>query len=145
MVSYKKLVGIYLPEELYQALSAYQEQRGFEETSGAVIEILAQFFHKEGEVKRYATLEQLEALEGKVTHLSKQVAQLGEVIASSTLPEAAGTVPRLGNEYTHPPVSAQPSSVTFGSPAFEEEEDEPDEILYDFLEPESPPSSSKQQ
>lgn len=139
MVSYKKLVGIYLPEELYQALTAYQEQRRFEETSEAVIEILAQFFSKDGEVKRYATAEQFEALEGKVTHLSKQVAQLCEIIASSTPPEAARTMPTLDNEDIRPPLSAQPSSVTFGSTSFEEEEDEPDEILYDFLEPGSAP------
>ena len=139
MVSYKKLVGIYLPEELYQALTAYQERQGFEETSGAVIEILAQFFHKDGEVKRYATVEQMEALEGKVTHLSKQVAQLCEIIASFTPAAAARTIPILSKEGTQPPLSAQPSSVTFGSTSFEEEEDEPDEILYDFLEPGSSP------
>ena len=135
MVSYKKLVGIYLPEQLYQALSAYQEQRGFEETSGAVIEILAQFFHQDGEVKRYATVGQLEVLEAKVTHLSQQVAQLCEVIASSTPPEAARTVPTWNSEYTHPALSAQQSAVDIGSTSLEEEEDEPDEILYDFLEP----------
>lgn len=139
MVSYKKLVGIYLPEQLYQALSAYQEQRGFEETSGAVIEILAQFFHKDSEVKRFATVGELEVLEAKVTHLSQQVAQLCEVIASSTPPEAARTVATLGSEYTHPALSAQQSAVDFGSTSFEEEEDEPDEILYDFLEPGSSP------
>lgn len=145
MVSYKKLVSIYLPEQLYQALSAYQEQRGFEETSAAVIEILAQFFHKDGEVKRYATVGQLEVLEAKVIHLSQQVTQLCEVIASSTPPEAARTMPTFGNEDTRPALSAQQSSVTFGNTSFEEEEDEPDEILYDFLEPGSSPPSSKQQ
>ena len=145
MVSYKKLVGIYLPEQLYQALSAYQEQRGFEETSGAVIEILAQFFQKDGELKPYATVGQLEVLEAKVTHLSQQVAQLCEVIASSTPPEAARTVTTLNSEHTRPAVSAQQSTVDFESNSFEEEEDEPDEILYDFLEPGSSPSPSKQQ
>ena len=145
MINYKKLVSIYLPEELYQALSGYQKQQGIEETSEALSEILAQFFHKDGEVKRYATVGQLEVLEAKVTHLSQQVAQLCEVIASSTPPEAARTVATLGSEYTHPALSAQQSAVDFGSTSFEDEEDEPDEILYDFLEPGSSPSSSKQQ
>ncbi|HAA33093.1 MAG TPA: hypothetical protein DCE56_41955 [Cyanobacteria bacterium UBA8553] len=143
MINYKKLVSIYLPEELYQALINYQEQRGIEETSRALSEILAQFFHKDSKVKRYATVEELEVLEAKVTHLGQQVAQLCEVIASSTPPEAARTVATLGSEYTRPALSAQQSTIDFESNSFEEEEDEPDEILYDFLEPESPPSSSK--
>jgi len=140
MVSHKKLVNVYLPEELYQALIAYQDQLGFEEVSDAVVPILAQFFHKGGEIKRYATVEQLEALEGKLTHMSKQVAQLTQVIASAAPTEATRTVPKVGSEYTRPTLTAHQRSVAFVSTNIEDEEDEPDEILYDFLEPGRPPS-----
>ncbi len=143
MVSNKKLVSVYLPDPLYQALIAYQEQQGFEEASEAVVEILAQFFHKDGKVKRYATVEQLEAIEGKVTHLFEQVAQLSQVIARNAPTEAARTTIAVGNEYARPTLIAQQPTVTFGNTDFDEEDEEPDEILYDFLEPGSSSSPSK--
>ena len=126
MINHKKL-NVYLPEELYQALITYQKQQKFEAISEAVEEILAQFFEKDNEVKRYATVEQLKALENKVTHLNQQIAQLYQIISSSTLTTAARTESPEGNDYT------------FGDSSFDEPDDEPDEILYDFLEPGSPP------
>jgi hypothetical protein len=143
MVSHKKSVSVYLPDSLYQALIAYQDQQGFEEASEAVVEVLAQFFHKDSEVKRYATVEQLEALEGKVTDLFEQVTQLTQVIAKNAPTEAARTVFAVGNEYVRPTLVAQQPTVTFGNSDFDEEDEEPDEILYDFLEPGSSPSPSK--
>jgi hypothetical protein len=132
MVSYKKLENVYLPDSLYQALIAYQKQQGFEETSLAVVEILTQFLEKNAEVKRYATVEQLEVLKRNVTHLSQQVAQLSQFIASSAQVEAVSTMPTNGsNEYN------------FGTTDLEDEEDEPDEILYDFIEPGSTSSPSR--
>lgn len=144
MVSYKKLVNVYLPEDLYQALIAYQQQLGFEESSDAFVQILTQFFHKGSAVKRYATVEQLEVLEGKVSHLSKQVAQLTQAIATAAPTEAARTVPTVITEYTRSDLTAQPPPVAFGTTNFEDGEDEPDEILYDFLESGRPSSPSKQ-
>lgn len=132
MVSYKKLENVYLPDSLYQALLAYQKQQGFEEASLAVIDILTQFLEKNAEIKRYATIEQLEVLKRNVTHLSQQVAQLSQLIASSAQVEAVSTMPTNSNEYN------------FGTTDLEDEEDEPDEILYDFIEPGSSPSPSRQ-
>lgn len=132
MVSYKKLENVYLPDPLYQTLLAYQKQQGFEEASLAVIEILTQFLEKNVEVKHYATIEQVEVLERKLTHLSQQVAQLSQLMASSAQVEAVSTMPTNSNEYT------------FGNTDLEDEEDEPDEILYDFIEPGSSPSPSRQ-
>ncbi len=129
MVNYRKL-SVYLPEELYQTLIAYREQHKFEAASEAVVEILSQFFEKDNEVKRYATVEQLKTLENKVAHLSHQVTQLYPIIASSAPTPAARTVPTESND------------CSFGNPSFDELEDEPDEILQDFLEPGSPPPSS---
>lgn len=142
MITPKKLVSVYLPEELYQALISHQEQQKFQETSEAVVGILAQFFQKGDVVKRYATLEELEVLEGKVSRLSEQVAQLSQVVASSAQLEAARAKPSPDNEYAQLTNQIQPISITFGSTSFDEEEDEPDEILYDFLEPERPSSSN---
>lgn len=123
MVSYKKLDNIYLPDPLYQTLIAYQKQREFGEASEAIIAILAQFFEKSDEVKRYATVEQMAALERKVSHLSQQVTQLYQIMASSAQTESANKVFTASNAYA------------FESTDFDEVEDEPDEILSDFLEP----------
>ncbi|MEW6497318.1 MAG: hypothetical protein AB1589_33165 [Cyanobacteriota bacterium] len=125
MTNPKKLVNVYLPESIYQTLIAYQEQQEIEEPSDAVVKILTQFFEKNNVLKRYATVEQLEALEKKVAHLSLQVVQLSQIIASSPPTEGAKTVPTGNSEYT------------FGDSSFEEAEDEPDEILYEFIEPPS--------
>lgn len=138
MVNYKR-VSVYLPEELYQALMAYQEQQKFEAASETVVEILSQFlekdnsqlFRKGNQVKRYATEEQLKALEGKVTSLNQQVAQLHQLVASST----AIAFPRV--------TSSENNDCTFGDSSFDEVGEEPDEILYDFLEPGSPPPSKE--
>jgi hypothetical protein len=126
VINHKKL-NVYLPEELYQALITYQKQQKFEAISEAVEEILAQFFEKDNEGKRYASVEQLKALENKVTHLNQQVAKLYQIISSSTPAAAAITESAEGNDYT------------FGDTSFDQADDEPDEILYDFLEPGSPP------
>lgn len=133
MTTQNKQIDVFLPDELYQALIAYQKQQKFEEASDAVVKILAQFFHKEEEIKRYATVEQLEALEGKVTYLSKQVTALSQALANSASPQTARTMPTLSNDKSRPEYLAQQPSATFASTSFEEVEDEPDEILHDFL------------
>ena len=121
MVNYKKL-SLYLPEELYQTLMAYQKQQQFEAASDTLVEILSQFFQKDKEFKRYATAEKLEALENKVSHLGQQVTQLYQILASAAPSEASGTL------------SLNSVESTFGSSDFEDADDEPDEILHDFLE-----------
>ena len=121
MVSYKKLDNIYLSDQLYQALITYQHQHGFENASVAVVEILAQFFQTDNQVKHYATVEQMQAQERKVTHLSQEVARLYQIIASSPQTKADSTALTSNKEYT------------VESTDLEEVEDEPDEILHDFL------------
>lgn len=121
MVSYNKL-SVYLAEELYQVFITYQKQQKFDTASDAMVEILSQFFQKDNEVKRYATVEQFKTLENQVTHLSQQVAQLGKILASSTPNDVSRTIFVDNIDYT------------IESNSFEDAEDEPDEILYDFLE-----------
>jgi hypothetical protein len=126
MKNHYKRVNLYLSEELYQTLVTHQKQQNWEATSDAVVEILSQFFQEKNPVKNYATEEQLRALEKKVAHLNQQVAQLYQILANSTPYEAAKIISSEGNDYA------------LAEDSFEEEEDEPDEILYDFLEPGSP-------
>jgi hypothetical protein len=121
MVNHRK-VSVYLPEKLYQVLISYQDKQEFETASDATVEILSQFFNKANEGKRYATVDQLETLKGNVTHLSQQIVQLRQLIASSDPNSAARTLYQESNEYN------------LESTSFEEEEDEPDEILSDFIE-----------
>lgn len=136
MVAQTKLVNIHLPEELYQALLAYQEQQELEEASSAIVDILAQFFHEGVPVKRYATQEQLETLESKVTRLSEQVKQLSQSMTRVAPTQEATTASTVGNEHIPRHHPAQLPVSAFASANFEEVEDEPYEILYDFLEPE---------
>ncbi|HEY9650825.1 MAG TPA: hypothetical protein V6C95_09185 [Coleofasciculaceae cyanobacterium] len=132
MVTHRKLVNVYLPDELYQALIAYQEQQGEKGDSEAIVEILTQFLLTRNEAKRYVTVEQMEVLEGKVRYLIQQVAQLTQVIASSRQSELNGAGTPIRSESL-----AQLSPTVSGISGYEieEDEDEPDEILYSFLEP----------
>ncbi|NEP00272.1 MAG: hypothetical protein F6K58_16650 [Symploca sp. SIO2E9] len=142
MDSEKKLLSISVPDSLYQALKNYQQQQQLEEPASAVIEILAQFFQLGEETKpdateaapSYATTEQLEALRSQVANLSKQVNALRLVLAShtSTTPQtvsavAASSATQTTNSVPQTTLAAAISSV------YETEEDEPDEILHDFL------------
>jgi metal-responsive CopG/Arc/MetJ family transcriptional regulator len=122
MINHTK-VSVYLPEKLYQVLISYQDKQEFETTSDAIVEILSQFFNKGNEGQRYATVAQLETLKGNVTHLSQQIVQLRQLMASSASNAAARTIYQENNEYS------------LESTSFEEGEDEPDEILSDFIEP----------
>jgi hypothetical protein len=126
MTNHYHRVNLYLPEELYQTLVTHQEQQKLESASDAVVEILSQFFKENNPVKNYATEEQLKVLEKKVTHLNQQVTQLYQILANSAPHEAAKIISSESNDYA------------LAEDSFEEEEDEPDEILYDFLEPGSP-------
>lgn len=121
MINHTK-VSVYLPEKLYQVLISYQDKQEFETASDATVEILSQFFNKGNEGQRYATVDQLETLKGKVTHLSQQIIQLRQLMASSAPNAAASTIYQESNEYS------------LESTSFEEGEDEPDEILSDFIE-----------
>lgn len=121
MVNHRKL-SVYLPEKLYQVLISYQDKQEFETASDATVEILSQFFNQSNEGKRYATVEQLETLKGNVNHLSQQIVQLRQLVTSSAPNAAARTLYQESNEYN------------LESTSLEEEEDEPDEILSDFIE-----------
>lgn len=121
MVNHRKL-SIYLPEKLYQVLISYQDKQEFETASDATVEILSQFFNKGNEGKRYATVEQLETLKGNVNHLSQQIVQLRQLVTTPAPITADRILYQETNEYN------------LEGTDFEEDDDEPDEILSDFIE-----------
>lgn len=110
MDSDKKILNVPISDSLYQALIAYQQQEQLQEAHSAVVKILTQFFQLE-EAQSYATVEQLQVLSRKVAYLSEQMATFQQFIANSSTN------------------TANPGASAY----LEEDEDEPDEILHDFL------------
>lgn len=142
MDSDKKLLNVSLPDSLYQALKNYQQQQQLEEPASAVVAILAQFFQLGEETKpnateeaeSYATTEQLSALASQVAHLNKQVTALKQVLATytSTTPQAMSAVAASSSTQITNSVPQTTSAAAISS-IYDIEEDEPDEILHDFL------------
>lgn len=123
MINHKKL-SLYLPEKLYQVLISYQNQQELDTASDAAVEILSQFFHQDNEGKPYATVQQLETLKGNVTDLSQQIVQLRQLLTSSVPNTEARAIYSETNPYNVESTNWEP----------EDDEDEPDEILSDFIE-----------
>jgi hypothetical protein len=121
----KKKFPVSIPESLYSVLKTYQEQNQLDSIDSAVVEILTQFFQLEAESKRYATVEQLNSLAEKVDRLSQQVTALSQVKDNHT--STAVSSP------TQTTQQKQPLTDPVVSDDWEDIEDEPDEILYDFL------------
>ncbi|MEQ8540507.1 MAG: hypothetical protein RIB93_24010 [Coleofasciculus sp. D1-CHI-01] len=115
MNSNKKLPSVSISDSLYQSLTTYQDKKQLDSLDSAVVEILTQFFQLGEEAKRYATVEQLDTLAEKADRLSQQIAALSQVNANN--------------------IPTQPSAIASEvSEDWKDIEDEPDEILYDFLE-----------
>ncbi|MFP4099059.1 hypothetical protein [Coleofasciculus sp.] len=127
MNSNKKLPSVSISDSLYQSLTTYQEKKQLDSLDSAIVEILTQFFQLNEEAKRYATVEQLDTLAQKVDRLSQQVATLSQVNANNT-PTAAS----LPTQTTKP--TQQSAIASEVSKDWKDIDDEPDEILHDFLE-----------
>lgn len=123
MTSNKNIPSFSISDSLYQSLKIYQEENKLDSLDSAVVEVLTQFFQVKEETKRYATVKQLDILAEKVDRLSQQVAALSLVNKNATsLPTSSPTQP------------SPKSGASEGSEEWDDFEDEPDEILYDFLE-----------
>lgn len=118
MNSNKKLPSVSISDSLYQSLITYQEKNQIDSLDSAIVEILTQFFQLGEETKRYATVEQLDTLAEKVDRLSQHVAALSQVKANTTPTQQ----------------SAQSAIASEVSKDWKDIDDEPDEILHDFLE-----------
>lgn len=142
MATDKPNLSVYLPLNLLEQLEEFKIERGILSSSAAIVAILEDYFEATGLEKRGKTLNRLEALEGKVASLTQQVNELNQAIAPSTprlLPRTAFT----GASDLTDGADANESRITTEAIANLEDipiddddiEDEPDEILYDFLEP----------
>lgn len=123
--SNNQLSNLSISNSLHQSLMIYQEQHQLDSLETAVVEILTHFFQLQEEAERYATIEQLNDLSQKVDDLSRQLAVLSQVKANKT-PITLSSPTRINQQ--------KPSeTVPEISDDWKDVEDEPDEILHDFL------------
>lgn len=115
MNSNKKLPSVSISDSLYQSLTTYQEKNQIDSLDSAVVEILTQFFQLGEEAKCYATVEQLDILAEKVDRLSQQVTALSQVKANNIPTQQSAIASEVSKDW-------------------KDIDDEPDEILHDFLE-----------
>lgn len=128
MAEFQKPIPLELPERLQRSLLAYQQQQSLESPASAILSILEQFFQQNGLSANYATQEQLQQLEAKVNDLSEWVGQLRRTISPLPATEKVSSPQATVNGM---------QSRTFASSfdLLEDDiDDEPDEVLYDFLE-----------
>lgn len=110
--------------ELRQQLEVYQASQGIASLSDAIAQILADYFGLPKTLEPPNTLRRLETLERQVASLTQRLESFNQVILQ-TSPSHATTSSR--------------SPITTSSVADEDDDDmydEPDEILFDFLQPE---------
>lgn len=131
MNSNKNIPSISISDTLYHSLKIYQEENQLDSLDSAVVEILTQFFQLQEETQRYATIEQVDILAEKVDRLSQQVAALSRVNTNITSPPTSSPTQTIQPSQKSA-IASEGSSQ--GSEEWEDFEDEPDEILYDFLE-----------
>lgn len=139
-------VRIHLPQALLERVRTYQVEKGIASFAAAVVEVLEQFFAAV-DAPAYAPLDRLEALETEVKTLTYQLALLnqqfnqqlisqqiiGQQLGGRSLPLTPSVAPM--EQPTAPP--AQTGYFYRREPvSYEDIEDEPDEILWDFLPPE---------
>jgi metal-responsive CopG/Arc/MetJ family transcriptional regulator len=110
-------VSISIPDKLRQALEKYQQENRIESTSDAILDILRKFFEMKATAPTYASIKQVEALENWVKDLAEQIASINQSVKYLSLTRSIAT-----------------STVPLDSVDPEDDiEDEPDEILFDFL------------
>ena len=138
-------VRIHLPQSLLEQVRAYQLKHGMSNFSMAVIQALEEFFNT-SDTPTYAPLDRLEAVEATVKDLTYQIALLNQQMVNQQLLNQQ-TSQQLVN-----PSGMQSFNQSFIAPgklphtlpltqpvSYEDVEDEPDEILWDFMPPEGPP------
>lgn len=111
--------------ELRQQIETYQATHGIASLSDAIAEILAEYFGLPKTVEAPTMLHRLETLERQVASLTQRQESFNQVILQ-TSPSHATTSLRS-------PVT---TSVVADDDDDDDMYDEPDEILFDFLQPE---------
>ncbi|MEC4985927.1 MAG: hypothetical protein SAJ37_15770 [Oscillatoria sp. PMC 1068.18] len=134
----EKQINLSLPDSLYQALNTYQQRQNLDSPSQAAVDILLQFFLLENQTRPYATKDQLKNLENQISRLNRQVTQLNQSYSQLILTQKTQILSLSDSEKP-----GESESINFPDPNWDDEiEDEPDEILYDFLIPEEKSSDS---
>jgi hypothetical protein len=119
MPTQEPFLSIAVSLALHQKLVTYQENHRLDSLSDAVSAILADYFKRETSSERYASLERVEDLENMVGSLREQIQGLRQQLHPySSLASVTNPIAQ--------PIDPLPD---------DEIEDEPDEILYDFLQP----------
>lgn len=131
MAKDKHRVSIKLSPELRQQLKTYKASRGKRSLAAAAEEILATHFHlthlPTQQAATNGSIERIATLEARVTYLSEQLEALKQAIATN---QAHDSAPK--------PNVIHPASSPVSMPEDDDDDDmydEPDEILYNFLEP----------
>jgi hypothetical protein len=111
--------------ELRQRLEAYQANQGIASLSNAIAQILTDYFGLPKTVETPTTLHRLETLERQVASLTQQLESFNQIILQTSPSHAT----------TH---SRSPVTTSFVADDDDDDDmyDEPDEILFDFLQPE---------
>ncbi|MBD2000497.1 hypothetical protein H6G00_28495 [Leptolyngbya sp. FACHB-541] len=118
MTTNEPFVSLSIPDELQQALEKYRQENRIESTSDAIRDVLQKFFEGKSNIPTYASVKQVEALENWVKNLAEQVTAINQSV-----------------KYLSVTRSIASSVIPLNSVDLEEDEieDEPDEILFDFL------------
>lgn len=134
----KDQVSVKLSPELRQHLKAYKASRGKRSLKAAVVDILENHFRSIHPLNQAQTSQptdssigRIASLEAKVTHLSEQVEVLKQAIATQPANQMASSVAAT----TSSAASQTPSGPATATDEDDDIYDEPDEILYNFLEP----------
>jgi hypothetical protein len=118
MSNREPLLSVPISHTLYQQLAHYQAEHQLMSISEAAIAILTTHFDPVAKPDAYASHERVSALERQVAHLYEQLQRLYQLPVSQAVYQSQA---RADSYYSV-------DSLTDG-----EIEDEPDEILYDFL------------
>ncbi len=123
MPNQEPLLSVQIPRTLYQQLASYQVEHQLMSISDAAIAILKAHFEPAISLEPYAPLKRVAELEQQMVQLMESVKQLQR----QPLYHAVSYV----QIPAHPPHAV--NLLTDDEITDDETEDEPDEILYDFL------------
>jgi uncharacterized Ntn-hydrolase superfamily protein len=127
MATHKLAINVELSQRLVQRLEAYQQETGASSTAAAIVDILHAFFEL-SDSPDYATTDDVSNLRDQVNHLTHRVDVLSHTLLSlqaNGLPPYASAIATQARPETTPPDLINDDDI----------EDEPDEILYSFLDP----------
>jgi hypothetical protein len=140
-------VSVKLSPELRQHLKAYKAKQDKRSLEATVVEILENHFHSiclsDQPPALESSLTRIASLEAKMTYLSEQLEALRQAIATTPSSQPASTLglgvarqfPASAAPRQAPTSQTQPPISAVANDDDDDMYDEPDEVLYSFLEP----------